>query len=119
MVAGADGNGPSSETTAQPNDPSMDQSIVRIGVARIWFGAVNYTENGSHEWSLHFDDSGWGSRTPSVTTPFSAGLVGTNGYGSGWEGVLEISAVPEPGTMLLFGSGLIGLVGFRRKFKKS
>lgn len=26
--------------------------------------------------------------------------------------------IPEPGTMLLLASGLIGLVGFRRKFKK-
>jgi len=28
------------------------------------------------------------------------------------------TAIPEPTTMLLFGSGLIGLAGFRRRFKK-
>jgi len=32
---------------------------------------------------------------------------------------LEAQPVPEPSTMLLLGSGLLGLVGFRKKFKKA
>jgi hypothetical protein len=41
------------------------------------------------------------------------------GYDIGIDNVsLELASVPEPATMLLLASGLLGLVGFRRKFRK-
>jgi len=59
-----------------------------------------------------------------VTTDHRTGLSGLNSGNTGGNfddfrlTSDDISPDPEPSTMLFLGSGLVGLIGFRRKFKK-
>ena len=62
--------------------------------------------------TLNFSTLSWGGQCAS-----SSNLCGGGGDLSGFEGPLLIQAVPVPAAAWLFGSGLLGLVGFARRKK--
>jgi hypothetical protein len=82
-------------------------------------GKYDGQNDGAHVWYLGENFIG------SIEIPFGGVLYpkdhgnGYNQYGLSHISLYNPSPVPEPTTMLLLGSGLIGLAGFgRKKFKK-
>lgn len=87
---------------------------------------IEYYDSSSLEWVNAGAISGWGMMTrPEIFMPdpvFTNALKISAIGGDDWYSLSEVQAfgapVPEPATMLLFGTGLIGLAGFRRKKSK-
>ncbi len=60
---------------------------------------------------IQYDMEGWGSRDPSYE-PFS------HSDGATCEGTLNVQAVPEPSTIMMFITGFLGIFSFIRKTTK-
>jgi hypothetical protein len=69
-------------------------------ITSVWFSAPG-RQNWDNNYRGYLEDH-----------EFSVAQIGVS------SAAVDVSPTPEPSTMLLLGSGLVGLVGFRRKFRR-
>jgi len=85
------------------------KNVVDLGGGNFEYQLLGTGEpHGTIRFTGAFDTVSWNSLSNEYWNGFTVGIQGTS------EEIFD-TPIPEPATMLLLGSGLIGLVGFRRK----
>jgi len=72
----------------------------------LYWSSTEYEQIDIYAWYFNFD---YGKQDPDYKYNFNFALAVRDG---------DVAPIPEPTTMLLLGTGFIGLAGARRKFKK-
>ncbi len=93
------------DTNSDNHWDAGDADVSINDTIRMWLGNLNGDDAPYYRTdtqAIYFDDQGWGSLSPSDAA-FSAvyAPLGSDPIGSGFEGVLTVTAVPEPATLVL------------------